>query len=123
MIEVYEYVKSIYEQTRKPVKVSQIQKALGFKHERRVTERATKLRQNGYMILPTNDGYIIGDKQDCQNLYSRLDTMIDTVISVAGNEGFEHIKSKLFSVKKQKSVTNKIHPQQITIFDKEALSQ
>ncbi|MDY0210205.1 MAG: hypothetical protein RBQ91_02195 [Acholeplasma sp.] len=123
MKQLYEYIKSEYQRTHAPVSAKKIIEALGFTHRRRVTEAIRNARLNGYNIDSTSHGYIVHEgRKTMSKMYHQMDSMMETIISMSGNEGFEHIKTKLFELKKKKEVSNKIDPRQLTIYDQEVLT-
>lgn len=122
MKELFEYIKNEFARTKQPVSTASIMSNLGYNHKRRVTEAIRQARLNGYNIISTTSGYTVEEgKTQCTNMINRLDSMIETVVSLTGRQGFEHIKSKLFQIQKEKLLTKPIHPQQISIFDQEVL--
>jgi biotin operon repressor len=120
MKQLYEYIKSEYQRTHAPVSAKKIIEALGFTHRRRVTEAIRNARLNGYNIDSTSHGYIVHEgRKTMSKMYHQMDSMMETIISMTGNEGFNHIISKLFQIKKDKLQQKGIHPEQLTIYDME----
>ena len=123
MKELYGFIKFEYERTHRPVPAKKIIEALGFTHRRRVTEAVRHARLNGFNIMSTSNGYIVHEgRPTMSKLYNQMDSMMETIISMTGNEGFDHIISKLFQIKKDKLHQKSVHPEQLTIYDMEVTS-